>query len=71
MGVPPCLSQISQLLGRLGTVYSTVHCTAQYTEQFKVHCTAKCSGHGCGNFLYIQMPKMTVPYRRRPPELIY
>ena len=35
------LSQISQLLGRLGTVYSTVWCTVQCTEQCTVHGTCE------------------------------
>ena len=42
-GVPQCLSQIRQLLGPLGTVYSTVQCTVKCTEQYTVHCTVKCS----------------------------
>jgi hypothetical protein len=41
-GVPQCLSQITQLLGRLGTVYSTVQCTVKCTEQCTVHCTVLC-----------------------------
>ena len=34
-------SQISQLLERLGTVYSTVWCTVQCTEQCTVHGTCE------------------------------
>ena len=70
-GGPHYLTQISQLLGRLGIVYSTVQCTVQYTEQCTVHCTAKCSLHVCGNFLCSQMSKITVTYRSRPPEVDY
>ena len=54
-GVPQYLSQISQLLGRLGTVYSTVMCTVQHTEQcpvqfiipitFAVNCIVQFSEH--------------------------
>ena len=35
-GVPPCLDQLSQLLGRMGTVYITVQCKEQCTDQCTV-----------------------------------
>ena len=38
-GVPPCLNQLSQLLGRMGTVYFMV----QYSLQNSVQCTVQFS----------------------------